>query len=847
MKVSLNWLQYYSNVDFKAMPVDTILNKIGAQLGGIEEVTYIGPRYDGVIVAKVMFCEKHQGADKLSLCRIDDGGVVRDVERGDDGYIQVVCGAPNVREGLTVAWLPPGATVPNTVDKDPFVLEVRELRGKVSNGMLASPSELAISDNHDGILEINAEDVGEELSKPGTEFKKLYSLDDVVIDIENKMFTHRPDCFGMLGIARELAGITDQKFVSPDWYQRPESLEENSSLALNASNQIEKLIPRLMLQVIEGVEVKQSPIWLQAALTKIGSRPINNLVDLSNYFMHLTAQPTHAFDYDKIKARSGGDPTISPRMATDGEELTLLNGKTIKLTKYDMVIATDQKAVALAGIMGGQETEVDENTKSIIIECATFDMYTVRRTSMRHGVFSDASTRFTKGQTPLQNDRVLARLTANVIRYAGGQAGKLIDISSADMKLMSAVNVSTEFVNARLGSKMHAEQMAELLRNVEFEINVNGQELEVCPPFWRTDIAIPEDVVEELGRLHGYDNLPMNLPVRSIKPVALNPTLVLKTKIRDVLSRVGANESLNYSFIHGNLLDRTTQDKDQAFQIANALSPDLQYYRVSITPSLLEKTTANLRAGYDHFAMFEIGVAHIKSQQDVDQPEVPKEVNALSLVFAADKKAANNYSGAPYFQAKKYLQYLIDSFGLTDEVKVVKLAGADLYNNPWTIQMMAPYEPEHSAVLRTKDGLIWGVVGEFKSSVRKSLKLPDFIAGFEIDPLLLMMPTTKTAYMALPKFPKVEQDMTLKVPSDLSYDELFEFTWAEIAKHQPGETLPQLTPLDIYQSIEDKDHKNVTFRLVLSAYNRTLKTEEVNSLLDQVANQAKQKFGAERL
>jgi phenylalanyl-tRNA synthetase beta chain len=850
MKVSINWAQQVSNVDLKAIPTDELVARIGAQLGEIEAVTYWEPRYDGIIVAKIVSCEKHGNADKLHVCRVDDGGAAQNVVRGDDGLVQVVCGAPNARAGITVAWLPPGSTVPSSIDKEPFVLEARDIRGEMSNGMLASPHELGISDNHDGILEIDTIGAGEELSKPGTPFKQLYGLDDVVIDIENKMFTHRPDCFGILGVARELAGITGQAFVSPDWYldQAASDLQQAvSGLQLQASNEIPDKVPRFSLQVIENVRVQSSPTWMQCGLTRIGIRPINNLVDLSNFYMQLTAQPTHAFDYDKVKALSGGDTTIMPRMAIDGEELLLLNGKTIKLTKDDIVIATNKQAIGLAGIMGGAETEVDDTTKNIVVESACFDMYTIRRSSMRHGLFSDATTRFTKGQSPLQTTAVLAKISNDIVSSSGGTLGTQIDLRADTVQPAAIVKVTAEFINARLGSQLNAEHMATLLKNVEFGVDLEGEELVVSPPFWRTDIEIPEDIVEEVGRLHGYDNLPMILPTRSIKPVALNRLMCVKDDIRSALSRAGASESLGYSFVHGNLLDKVDQDKTQAFQVANALSPDLQYYRMSLTPSLLEKTQPNIRAGYDQFALFEIGKAHIKGEPDVNEPEVPKEVNALSFVFAADAKACKTYHGAAYYQAKKYLDNLLDNFGFSGVLKLEKLAGADLYQNPWIIQMTAPYDGERSAVLRAQNGLIWGVVGEFKQSVRRSLKLPDFVAGFELDPLLFMASDGKPNYQALPKFPKIEQDMTLKVPAGLSYAELYQFVWDEMTKLQPEETLPTLTPVDIYQREDDKDHKNVSLRLVLSAYNRTLKTEEVNNLLDQVASKAKDKFGAERL
>ncbi|MCA9348411.1 phenylalanine--tRNA ligase subunit beta, partial [Candidatus Saccharibacteria bacterium] len=436
MKISLNWIQDESNVDIKGLGIDEILRRIGSQLGAVEDVEDISVRYQGIVIAEVVSCEKHPNADRLNVCKLNDNGLTQDIERDENGLVQVVCGAPNVRAGLKVAWLPPGSTVPSSIPDDPFVLGVRELRGVMSNGMIASPHELAISDYHSGILELDDE------AEVGRDFAEFYGLNDTVIDLENKMFTHRPDCFGILGVARELAGITGQKFQSPSWYQGVESNFDVplSDLPLEAKCETD-LVSRFTARVVEGVTVGSSAVRVQSMLTRVGVKPINNIVDLTNYYMYLTAQPTHAFDYDKVKALSSGHPTIFPRMAVQGEKLTLLGGKEITLDQGDIVIATDRQPIALAGIMGGADTEVDENTKNIIVECATFDMYSIRRSSMRHGLFTDASNRFNKGQSPYQNLRVLHKLTNDIAIQTGTKLGEVIDIINCQLAEPNDANV----------------------------------------------------------------------------------------------------------------------------------------------------------------------------------------------------------------------------------------------------------------------------------------------------------------------------------------------------------------------------------------------------------------------
>ncbi|NDC94230.1 phenylalanine--tRNA ligase subunit beta, partial [bacterium] len=467
MKVSLQWAQSVSNVDITTIPKEDLLKKMGAQLGAIEEVIEWGPRYNGIVVVKVVKCEPHPNADTLHVCLIDDGRVTESVERNNDGYVQVVCGAPNVHTDMLAVWLPPNTTVPSTLNKDPFVLGVRDLRGVMSNGMLASPAELGISDNHDGILEVTVAEVGEELARPGTSFKKLYGMDDIVIDCENKMFTHRPDCFGILGVAREIAGITGQKFTSPDWYLKEPVFKTASDLPLRV-NVASKLVPRFMAVVLDNVRVEPSPLHMQAALTRVGIRPINNIVDITNWLMHLTGQPLHAYDYDKLANLSGEIPTLDARMVHDNETITLLNGNTIPIQKNTIVIATDKQSVALAGVMGGASTEVDSNTKSIVLEVATFDMFSIRRTSMRHGLFTDAVTRFTKGQSPLQNDRVLHKAILMMQEIAGAtQASDVYDHKSKTVMPLPVVEANIEFVNTRLGSSLSTKEAIKLLENVE--------------------------------------------------------------------------------------------------------------------------------------------------------------------------------------------------------------------------------------------------------------------------------------------------------------------------------------------------------------------------------------------
>jgi phenylalanyl-tRNA synthetase beta chain len=824
MKVSLNTVKEFTDVSVSA---DELVGKIGAQLGAVEAVYESGAKYDGVVVVRVVSCEKHPDADKLSVCWIDDGGVVKDVERNNDGYVQVVCGAPNAREGVLVAWLPPGSVVPSTYWSDRFILSAREIRGVVSNGMLASPSELAISDLHDGILEIN------ENIAPGTPFKTLYSLDDVIIEIENKMFTHRPDCFGILGVAREIAGIQGRAFNSPDWYKNKPEFKSANQLPLEIQSEQPELVPRFMAVAMSNVEVKPSPIWLQALLTRIGIKPISNVVDITNYLSYITAQPLHVYDYDKVKERSSGDAKLIVRKPNDNETVVLLNGKTIKPRSEAIMIATDKELVGIGGVMGGTTTEVDSNTKNIIIEVANFDMYSIRRTSMAHGLFTDAVTRFNKGQSPLQNDRVIAKAMEMMSDHAGAaQASKVLESPQFENQEAFVQHIEPKFINDRLGVDLSISEMETLLTNVEFDVSV-GEDLGVRNPFWRTDIHIREDIVEEIGRLLGYDKLAQDLPKRVVTPTKVDQILELKKQLRGKLASLGANEVFTYSFVHSKLLEKVGQDPSIAFRVTNALSPDLQYYRLSLTPSLLNHVHSNIKAGHDQFALFELGKVHSKTE--IDEDGVPREFGRVSLVLA-DKLNTQ----PAYYMAKRYVDELTRGAYNIIPYDLTLAKGHKLME-----QMLLPYDAKRSALLM-KDELIVGVVGEFKMEVVKAFKLPANCAGIEMF-LSFARAGNSKVYTPLSRYPSSSQDVCFEVDDNLSYSEIATAVDNALKQNLSEDQYVRFEPIDIYTSDELPGKKRTTFRITLASYDRTLTDEVFNSLLDEVTKLLHESLKANRV
>ena len=656
MIISTNWLKEYTNID---QPIDELATLIGARLVEIEEVIDYGAKFKGVIVAKVAQCKKHEDSDHLNITKLDDGGVAQDVERDENGFVQVVCGAPNIRAGLLVAWLPPNAIVPETRnDAEPFVLGSRKLRGVMSSGMIASAKELALFDEHDGILEIDVQ------AAPGTAFADVYDLNDHLLDIENKSLTHRPDAFGVVGFAREVAAIQGNAFTTPDWLSNktPDFGDKQPSEIPTPSVIIDDpaLSGRYQGVVLTGVDGSvKSPLPLQTFLARVGVRPISAVVDTTNYLMLAAGQPLHAFDYDKLAGVNNGKVEIHVRTGRSGETLNLLDGRTISLMDSDIVIANGETPVALAGAMGGAATEIDDTTKTIFLESATFNLYNLRTTQMRHGIFSEAITRFTKGQPA----ELTAPVLSNAVKLMGDYVGaaRVSDVAEDYPGRIDPISIQLTInkINAVLGAQFSVEEVAQTMRNVEFNVEANGDILTFQAPYWRADIHIDEDIIEEVGRLNGFDSIEPTLPQRDFTAVRPNRFDQIRADVRKALVRAGANEVVTYSFVHGDVLTRTGQNVADSYRLTNSLSPELQYYRQSLTPSLLGSVHGNIRGGYDSFALFEINKVHPKSHGMTDEG-VPAEVDMIALTLADQKKQA----GAAYYQAKAMLDFLGQSLGL---------------------------------------------------------------------------------------------------------------------------------------------------------------------------------------
>jgi len=694
-------------------------------------------------------------------------------------------------------------------------IEKTELRGLSSNGMLASAKELDFGEEHEGVLPLDT-DVDK-----GTTLVEAYELDDLIVELDNKSFTNRPDCFGIIGFAREVSGIQELEFKNPEWIIKARKSEIQSPKKLSVKNKAEKLVPSYLLQSVDGVKVQNSPQIVQSYLSRLGVRPINSIVDSTNYMMLMTGQPLHAFDGDKIKG------TVTVRLAEKDEKLKLLDGKQITFVGEEILICDGDNPIAIGGVMGGAETEVTAKTKNIILEAANFDMYSIRRTSMRHGIFTDAVTRFSRGQSPELTEKVLPRCIEMITKTSGGKvSSKVAGVTQKQKPTTLAVDIVK--VGNLLGRDLEIDKVASVLSNVSISSNITGQTLDVSAPYWRSDISIYQDIAEEIGRLGGYDKIKPTLPKKAASAFAIPRQQQIKASLREALVASGGNELMTYSGISSKLAQKVGWDTKSLFKITNSRSPELEFMRPSLIGSLLDKVHQNHKQGHKTIALFEINPVHFKSAM---QEKLPRELSRLGFVYSAKERT----EGAPYYLAKKYLDNLLSEIGINVEYK-------ETINDKIDGYLDVPYANGRTAYINV-GGKTLGIIGEFKTSVTKNFKLPEGACGFEL--LLdnfMDINLQSVSYKPLNKFPAVTRDLTYEINDRVKFFELE----ASIRKFLDSnkEITYDLRASDIFRG---KEGRRITFALDIWHENRTLTSQEVNDSIKAMASKLKSTIGATQI
>lgn len=803
-----------------------IVDILNTHVGNVEYSYDIGKQYEGIIVAEIVEKKDHPDADKLGVYKIFTG---------DDTRVQIVAGDKTLEIGDKVAYIKPGATVPISIyENEPFVIKTVKLRGVDSNGMLGSEKELNLGPNHEGVMKLPVDAI------PGTPFAEYYSLNDFAVNIENKALTNRGDLFGIVGMARELAAITGVKFESPAWYknQKKSIKPENTCLQLEVVNDAEALCPRYTAVAMDSIVNRESPVWLKSALIRLDIKPTNSIVDITNYVSALFGQPLHAFDYDKILDTDSIENTkvsINVRMARDNEKLLGLDNKLHKLNDRVMVIADKTNPIAIAGVIGGKDSSVDENTKRIIFESANFDKNSIRRTSMALGISTDAATKFKHALDTEMCIPALLKAVELTKEITGGKvASEIIDIYTEPYR-EKLITINLHKLNKRIGVNLKKDEIVNLLLALEYEIKSKGKDLiTLVIPTWRRDVTIEEDVYEDIARIYGYNKIDIRLPKKNILPLKENNIFELKKDVRKTLSTLGANEILTYSFVSQENFKKSNLDLDLAFVVKNALSPELKFMRTSLLQGILPKCKENIQRGFNEFGLFELNIPHIKGYLDTES--LPNEEWHLSAVFNKEKVKD---SGSAYYWGKQYVEKALNT-GKCNYILVADSLEQDL---PEDIKAILPMFDANVSAICYLEQVPIGIIGELKSSIRDEYKLSDYSCAIDINLSRTLDIEEKSGkYEEVPVYPTFSLDFTFETVRDIPCQNMI----SELEKIVRGkDKWGRVECVDIYEDKKSKDRKRTTLRVISSRYDKTASDKDIKEVAEKVAKRFKDVFEAE--
>ena len=805
MNVTLNWLKAYIDFEFSPNELADRLTMLGIE---VESVKQLGAELEGVVVGRVASIKPHPNADKLVLCQVDVG---------EAEVLQIVCGAPNVREGM----LAPVATIGTTL---PIGLTIKraKLRGETSLGMLCSEKELALSDDAAGLMELPTD------IPIGTPVSKTLGLDDVVFELE--ITPNRPDCLSMIGVAREIRAETGNPLKLPqvDLKENGCDIREMTSVTIEAPD----LCPRYAARVIKGVKVGESPAWLQQRLESVRVGVINNIVDITNFVLMEYGQPLHAFNYHKLS-----ENRIVVRRAEVGENLTTLDEVERELAPDMLVIADAEKTVALAGIMGGYDSEITETTCDVLLESAYFNPSSIRATAKALGINTEASYRFERGADPSIVPAALDRATQLITELAGGTICKgVVDVYPGQQPL-TQIQLRPERVNFILGTALDATEMAQILKHLGFDIKANGVgNYEVTVPTFRSDITREIDLIEEIARVYGYDNIPTTLPKGDIPVPDPNPSTEVRKRIKHFLLAAGMMEAVNYSFCDPNCFDKIRFAADNplrdALKLRNPLSPEMSVLRTTLLPGLLENAQHNRNHQIDTIALFEIGNVFIQdggnSRSDLRIATLePERVTGILAGQIGDGVYSNPHREPDFYDIKGLVEGILEVCGIVD----------------YTLQKTdAPtFHPGRNAAVLLGDRQI-GTFGEAHPEVLENYDLPYKAYLFEFDmEVLVEAAIFAKRFEPISIYPKVERDLAIVVDKEILSD-----TPTGLIYATGGELVESVRLFDVYEGEQvPEGKKSLAYAITYHSATETLTDKAVNALHNKVVKHLNQKLGAE--
>jgi phenylalanyl-tRNA synthetase beta chain len=793
MKISLNWLGRY--VDLSGLAPERIALDLTMGTAETEGLQRFGAGIEGVVIGHVVSCAKHPEADKLSLTRIDFGA-------GE--AVQVVCGAPNVRAGQKVAFAPIGTQLPGGLE-----IKKAKIRGAESLGMICSERELGLSDENAGILVLE-----DELRVGAPLLAAVPEAGDWVIEIDNKSVTHRPDLWGHYGFARELAAIYGRE-LRP--YPAPEPLCGDAP-APRVRIQDHAGCSRYVALRISGLRVERSPRWLPYLLAAVGQRSISNLVDLSNFVMLDLGQPNHTFDAAKLSPDG-----IEVRRAQDGESLVTLDGVERRLVREDLLICDGPTPVAIAGVMGGGATEVSEGTSEILLESACFDPVSVRRSAQRLALRTEASARFEKSLDPTQALDAAYRFAALAQELCPGAHVRAAIADVGEWKRPGkTVQLSGEFVRTRLGAPIEDERIVGILDRLGFQVREERAGFAVDVPTWRAtkDIAIAEDLVEEVGRMVGYDNIAAVPHAMPLVPPHRDEERLLRRRAEDVMAALGYSQALNYSFVTDEILAALGEDPARYVEVLNPIAVNASRIRREGVPSLLSNLVDNLRHA-SRVALFEVGKGYLL--EELGARSEPRERHWIAALLAnargAEPAQRQLVPGAFYA-----LKGALEELGLRLDAPQLEMA-------PLAGPAPAWAHPARCARVR-RGSQDLGVLAEAHPRVLRALGADAEVALFELDLRALLGACERArTYVPLPRFPATRLDVAVAAPRALRSDAL-EAAIRSAAPEQVG----TIEVFDVYEGASvGAGRRSLAYHVELLSPERTLGEKDVARFLERLA------------
>ena len=800
MKVSLSWLRDYVSIEMEVTDLAEALTMIGLEVESVSE------RYeylDNVFVGRIVEIHPHPNADNLKVCDVNLG----------DRIIPVVCGAPNAEKDL----LAPVA-LPGTLLSDGSILESGIIRGTPSEGMLCSEAELGLGVDQSGIMVLDL------TLTVGNPLTKALELSDKVLEFD--LTPNRPDCLSIIGVAREIAAIQKTRVKYPEITLREinDNIFDLSSVTIEAPDHC----PRYAARLLVDISVAPSPFWLQDRLMSVGLRPINNIVDITNFVLMETGQPLHAFDFDRL-----AESRIVVRTAKDGESFTTLDQKDRVLSKDMLLICDGERPVAVAGVMGGLNSEIEDKTTRVLIESACFNPTSIRKTSKKLGLSTDASHRFERGVDPEGTVRAANRAAQLMVEITGGKLIKGVIDEHPGKTGEKSIYLSVADTNRILGISLNQNEMISLLKSIEFEVTADKDDhLKVVPPAFRVDIQRPEDLMEEVARLSGYNNIPTTFPLIPADTRKFSKQIDLRNRIKTMMIGFGFTETINYSFIskHASDLLRLPSDdlRRKTVDILNPLTEEQAVMRTSLIPGLIETIRRNFYQQIRNLKLFEIGKTYISKGKD----SLPEEIEMLTGICTGANTELSWYGrevACDFYDIKGVVEGLLNG---------VNVKNTEFTQMPDTSCWYT--KPGHTASILAGSEVL-GLVGEVSPQVLRNYDLKQTVFIFEINlDMLLTLVQNSRHSKALPKFPTVSRDITIIIDKHIESRVIL-----KCVENLDEELVESVQLFDVYEGDPiPGNKKSISFRITYRSPWETLEDETVNRLHRNITDKLLEAFDA---